>query len=1207
MSLHSLLSEMTNPPAAITHSLPNTIKKLMKKSKTKKDIDYLVTYFLGNLDGTPRHPDAPQPCKFFTDLYSVNGIELIMDVCKELKYMKSQKGDFIIKQDEDGYTYYIVLDGAVEVLINVEKPLKMNLSELFKFTVEQYDLIINDEKKQSILKELKRYFPKYISEALTPEGEKYEIRDLEQCKKYIEATKSFPEYTINLKNGGREVISKEFPIKFMNKVANLPSGVGFGELALLTNRPRRNASIRATSECHFAILHKKEFDNTLGKMKKKEIQKKIEFMNQFSFISSLSYDRKTKLASFMKKKTYTFGKSVYLEGDKDDNIYFIEEGDFEMTKDIYILQDSNKLGFRRMVIDMQRPYLDKLINFKNQIFVTTDENELSTLKSQYKGSVKNTTRMCLMSSCETFGLIELILNAPFRIFNIKCVSNTSTVYSMSKEEFFRRIPRNTDTLIENFTQKTEFSEYRIKNQAQVLDLEIDQGYYNSFDVIVNKSDCQSESSINTDLSMKSFLTNKSSKSLLPVNIDEDKSAQDKRKSSARSLKKGVSYADIRKAQMKDSFVESQRSSSDGPELQKRKSVQFTIDDIKNKRTSLERGKSIKYVEFELSSNDLQFLIQNYSSSKNRTQGINRKVRSVLKKRDSDSTSSKEVQLNSKFSQNNSPKKSKFKTRETIKRERQEGLKSEVSSFSSIAAESNIESKNSQGEVLLKTENSQEESKGITLRQDSIQGSANMIDPENFVINVLSSDHASPATAKQTEVEKRVLDDLSDSSESSKSSKDMILRPKTSLDLAKPYRFPRKNWDSEKNEHKRHSDKIPNLDIPLNFLKEDYFEEIERIPELTNEVAETRISDVDEYGDIFSPIRKTLIELPETEQDILKKNKAFISRIKADDPLRYQNILKYYSRPKMNNCPITNKIAGRCIRTQSMPYRKNCILSIPNKFKPKEIKKPQKLGKYFSVNKLANTCKSPIKSRNIPGFVKNSNFTHTLTMKKSSPDANKPFSIPNFSKIDTLNTNRESVFSPLMLNEYLQHDAKFSNSPRVMLKGTKSQDMKKKNLTNFQMIKEEQKNNFLAKLQANLETSPLNKFPNPKPLKNPVFTRLKKHISKKTKTTPSKQNPILTLQKFSKSPKTHSKIKNSPKTNSNPLLSPHRHIQIQTQRSILNEHFEKRAKMIKKVNLTNYTRECMIIKKPKRRNGRNQQNEEKVLSVQEILRTNICKR
>jgi len=98
----------------------------------------------------------------------------------------------------------------------------------------------------------------------------------------------------------------------------------------------------------------------------------------------------------MKEKEITFGQNVYEEGDQDDSIYFIINGEFEMTKDIYIIQEDNKLGFRRMVIDDQQLHLDKFINENTQVFVTNNENELSRLKSKYKNAYKNTTRMCLL-------------------------------------------------------------------------------------------------------------------------------------------------------------------------------------------------------------------------------------------------------------------------------------------------------------------------------------------------------------------------------------------------------------------------------------------------------------------------------------------------------------------------------------------------------------------------------------------------------------------------------------------------------------------------------------------------------------------------------------------------------------------------------------------------------------------------------------------
>ena len=60
-----------------------------------------------------------------------------------------------------------------------------------------------------------------------------------------------------------------------------------------------------------------------------------------------------------------------------------------------------------------------------------------------------------------------------------------------------------------------------------------------------------------------------------------------------------------------------------------------VVDISVPEFRMKRRKSIKPVNFELSSNDLQYLIQNYSNSKKRTKSINRVAMSIITKKKSD--------------------------------------------------------------------------------------------------------------------------------------------------------------------------------------------------------------------------------------------------------------------------------------------------------------------------------------------------------------------------------------------------------------------------------------------------------------------------------------------------------------------------------------------------------------------------------------------
>ena len=51
---------------------------------------------------------------------------------KELQYEKAKEDDFIMKQDELGYTYYIILRGKVAVLINLPFTATFKYANIFR-------------------------------------------------------------------------------------------------------------------------------------------------------------------------------------------------------------------------------------------------------------------------------------------------------------------------------------------------------------------------------------------------------------------------------------------------------------------------------------------------------------------------------------------------------------------------------------------------------------------------------------------------------------------------------------------------------------------------------------------------------------------------------------------------------------------------------------------------------------------------------------------------------------------------------------------------------------------------------------------------------------------------------------------------------------------------------------------------------------------
>ena len=78
------------------------------------------------------------------------------------------------------------------------------------------------------------------------------------------------------------------------------------------------------------------------------MNRKVEFLNKFEYIETLTHHSKTKICYQLKEKSCILNQPVYQEGDSSDNIYLILSGQFEVTKDLFIDEKENQIGFRRM-------------------------------------------------------------------------------------------------------------------------------------------------------------------------------------------------------------------------------------------------------------------------------------------------------------------------------------------------------------------------------------------------------------------------------------------------------------------------------------------------------------------------------------------------------------------------------------------------------------------------------------------------------------------------------------------------------------------------------------------------------------------------------------------------------------------------------------------------------------------------------------------
>lgn len=165
-----------------------------------------------------------------------------------------------------------------------------------------------------------------------------------------------------------------------------------------------------------------------------------------------------------------------------------------------------------MISDKQDSFLQTLFNSKTQKFLSKKANTLAQMKKDNKGKkftnsvVKRTTRISILGENEEFGALECIVNCPYCITNVKCISLKGTVLTINKDNLFGKIPRTNEKLLEIARQKIDFLEFRISNQSQVHQARLDPRYTKNY-ITFNEENIDTEESsvVSSSYSIKSSI------------------------------------------------------------------------------------------------------------------------------------------------------------------------------------------------------------------------------------------------------------------------------------------------------------------------------------------------------------------------------------------------------------------------------------------------------------------------------------------------------------------------------------------------------------------------------------------------------------------------------------------------------------------------------------------------------------------------------
>ena len=363
-----------------------------------------------------------------------NSSEIHRQCCQIMSLEEYSTSDIIINFGEQGEKFYIILKGSVSVLIPVKERLTVPRNES---PSPQRVLISRNDSSSSSDEDIDQIpIPKKVErrEGIAVASVSEIIKNLQKERNAALAAENSEEgkthnevklitnlFSQTFRKEKKDLIRvvKEADNEFIEievdkllKVDTLMKGSAFGELALISDRPRA-ATIIADQRTSLLVIKKYQFKRILGEVSERRLFSKIRYLQSLNYFSGWSKSALTKISLYFHNALYQRNQFIYYEGQPVREIFFIKEGEMLITK---------KCRADESVIS-PLPEKSRAVNKNRKILLKN-----KVLKLCYKG--KN----------ESTGAYEVINSRTTRIFSCMCDSTTAEVFYISKEHFFSRIP-----------------------------------------------------------------------------------------------------------------------------------------------------------------------------------------------------------------------------------------------------------------------------------------------------------------------------------------------------------------------------------------------------------------------------------------------------------------------------------------------------------------------------------------------------------------------------------------------------------------------------------------------------------------------------------------------------------------------------------------------------------------------------------------------
>jgi CRP-like cAMP-binding protein len=220
------------------------------------------------------------------------------------------------------------------------------------------------------------------------------------------------------------------------EVRTLGRGETFGELALLTDKPRA-ASILAKTDLTLAQLVKSDYLAILQELEAEQLNRKIAFFQSIPIFQDWTKQSLKKLTYYIKTERFKQGSVVYLEDAPSTDVFIVRQGEFKFYRQVKL----------------------KLIDRPG----SRAAHERSSPSQRLRSSGKLKLHAYIKGTREVFGADDIIEGRP-RQMTCECCSTKGTLYVISKKDFIHQVQKSNswEYLVQAHDQQEAWQEQKLQ-------------------------------------------------------------------------------------------------------------------------------------------------------------------------------------------------------------------------------------------------------------------------------------------------------------------------------------------------------------------------------------------------------------------------------------------------------------------------------------------------------------------------------------------------------------------------------------------------------------------------------------------------------------------------------------------------------------------------------------------------------------------------